>query len=216
MSNRANTVIQVQNMSQSSIQDEFISPGALLRATRVKQNLAVTDIADETNISLKNIKAMEADDFSSLPAEAYSRGFYRLYAEALSLSPGDILKKYMEEKSKYPSPSTPLTESPKALTSQVSDMAARSNNLSLTYIGLVLFLLFLFGAFFSWYFSWNPAKYISERLRGVQYSEQMKHAQESDRQPVFIEPALESAQHSPFTGKTSATISIPDTQYFLR
>ncbi len=203
-------------MSQSSIETEFITPGALLRATRVKQNLDMTDIADETKISLKNIKAMEADDFSALPAEAYSRGFYRLYAEALSLSPGEILKKYMEEKLKWVSPANPLTESPKALTSQVSEMAARSNNMSLTYIGLILFMLFLFGAFFSWYFSWSPAKYISERLRGVQNSEQLEHARENGRQPVFLEPSLGSAQHSHFTGKTTAKTIIPDTQYFLR
>lgn len=216
MSSRTNTDPQVQNMSQSSIEAEFITPGALLRATRVKQNKDVTDIADETKISLKNLKAMEADDFSALPAEAYRRGFYRLYAEALSLSPDEILRKYTEEISKWPSPSNPLTEGPKALTNQVSDMAARSNNMSLTYIGLILFILFLFGAFFSWYFSWNPATYISERIRGVHKNEQLEHAREDDRQPVFLEPSLESAQNGPFTRKTAAKTIISDTQYFLR
>lgn len=203
-------------MSQFSIDVEFITPGALLRATRVKQNKAVEEIADETRISLKNLKAMEADDFSALPAEAYSRGFYRLYAEALSLPPEEVLTKYSEEKLKWPAPVASLTEGPKALTNQVSEMAARSTGMSLTYVGLILFILFLFGALISWYFSWNPATYISERLRGVQKSGQVEHALEGDRQPVFVEPSLKSVHNSLISGEVAAEVIIPDTQYFLR
>lgn len=203
-------------MLQPSIETEFITPGALLRATRIKQNKDLTDIADETKISLKNLKAMEADDFSALPAEAYSRGFYRLYAEALSLPPEEIVKQYSEEKLKWPPASSPLGEGPKALTNQVSNLAERPTSMSLTYIGLAMFILFLFGALISWYLSWNPATYLSEKLRGIQKTEQMDHAQEGDRQPVFVEPSLESAQNDPFPGDVASKIIIPDTQYFLR
>lgn len=203
-------------MSQPFIETEFITPGALLRATRVKKNIDLAGIADDTKISLRNLKAMEADDFSALPADAYSRGFYRLYAVALSLPPDEILKKYSEEKAKWPSPVNPLTEGPKALTNHVSDMATRPTSMSLTYIGLILFLLFLLGAFISWYFSWNPATYISERLRGVEKTGQVEHVQDGPRQPLFVEPSLQSTYSSPLPGDTATRLIIPDSHYSLR
>ena len=49
--------------------------GAFLSRTRRELNLDLNKIAEDTKISIKNLEAIENSNFTSLPAEVFSRGF---------------------------------------------------------------------------------------------------------------------------------------------
>ena len=185
-------------MSQPSIETEFTTLGFLLRETRVQQKKDLATIADETKISYRNLQAMENDNFADLPAEAFSRGFYTLYAKVLSLNPEEILQKYSQEKAKLPRKDPDTAFPPTSHTNQVGDMAARPTIMPLSYIGLILFILLLFGAFISWYFSWNPATYLSEKLRSMQDHQQIEHVQEINQPPGHMESGIDTSHNKDY------------------
>ncbi|MCP3891537.1 MAG: helix-turn-helix domain-containing protein [Desulfobulbaceae bacterium] len=154
-------------MTKESIE---ITPalGDYLRATRREQGWDLSTVAEETKISHRNLQAIEESNYSSLPAEAFTRGFYRLYANILSLDPEDIIKRYDTEKASLPKTSNQSNSSYKTRDQDVGIMAERPSFLTFSSFGLILFLLLFFGAFLCWYFSWNPATFLSQKLRSLE------------------------------------------------
>jgi cytoskeleton protein RodZ len=67
--------------------------GYSLRSARERQGLGYPEIELATKIRAKYIRALEEEDFDSLPGDAYVRGFLRSYADYLGLD-GDI---YVDE-----------------------------------------------------------------------------------------------------------------------
>jgi helix-turn-helix protein len=67
--------------------------GNSLREARERQGLGYPEIELATKIRAKYIRALEEEDFTSLPGDAYIRGFLRTYAEYLGLD-GDV---YVDE-----------------------------------------------------------------------------------------------------------------------
>jgi len=67
--------------------------GNSLREARERQGLGYPEIELATKIRAKYIRALEEEDFTSIPGDAYIRGFLRTYAEYLGLD-GDV---YLDE-----------------------------------------------------------------------------------------------------------------------
>ena len=65
--------------------DALHSPGAILAAERERQGLARSDIAQRLHMSVSQIEALEASDYSRLPRGTFLRGFTRNYARSLGL-----------------------------------------------------------------------------------------------------------------------------------
>ncbi len=63
--------------------------GHSLREARERQGLGYPEIELATKIRAKYIRALEEEDFTSVPGDAYIRGFLRTYAEYLGLD-GDV------------------------------------------------------------------------------------------------------------------------------
>jgi cytoskeletal protein RodZ len=63
--------------------------GNSLREVRERQGLGYPEIELATKIRAKYIRALEEEDFDSLPGDAYVRGFLRTYSEYLGLD-GDV------------------------------------------------------------------------------------------------------------------------------
>jgi cytoskeleton protein RodZ len=68
--------------------------GAVLRATREEQSLTIQEIATRLRLSVKQIEALEADHFVSLPEPTIVRGFIRNYAKQLKISSEPLLEAY--------------------------------------------------------------------------------------------------------------------------
>lgn len=148
------------------------SLGELLRKSRSAKGLELEAVAKETRISPKILIAMEEGDYAALPANAFTRGFYNLYAQALELDPEEILKLYSQETINHPNLSSNKRILPGNGNGEVLEFAERPRSLHFSSIGFLLILLFLFGAFLCWYFSWNPATFLSQKLRSYQQNPQ--------------------------------------------
>jgi hypothetical protein len=67
--------------------------GHSLREARERQGLGYPEIELATKIRAKYLRALEEEDFTAVPGDAYIRGFLRTYAEYLGLD-GDV---YVDE-----------------------------------------------------------------------------------------------------------------------
>ncbi len=67
------------------------SLGNMLREAREKLGLSVADVAGQIKFAPRQIEALEAEDFKSLPEAAFLRGFVRSYAKILRLDAETLL-----------------------------------------------------------------------------------------------------------------------------
>jgi cytoskeleton protein RodZ len=67
------------------------SLGSLLREARESLGYSVADVAAQIKFAPRQIEALEADDFKSLPEAAFVRGFVRSYAKILHLDMQSLL-----------------------------------------------------------------------------------------------------------------------------
>ncbi len=194
-------------MSIESTETEYTTLGDLLRQTRSKQGTDLEQISAETKITIANLKAMEDDDFNSLPAEAFARGFYTLYANALALAPEEVLRMYTQEKAQHPDTKRGRSATlPRKLAEKVDNMAERSTVMPASCSGLIFFFLLLIGAFLCWYFSWNPATFLSEKLRNFQKTPESQQVTKSKLPPDKKGPLFEivKVKDDQQTGKVAA------------
>jgi hypothetical protein len=68
--------------------------GNSLREARERQGLGYPEIELATKIRAKYIRALEEEDFTSLPGDAYIRGFLRTYADYLGLDSDVYVDEY--------------------------------------------------------------------------------------------------------------------------
>lgn len=142
------------------------SLGQYLKNQREEKNLSFQEALDETRIPPKSLEAMEADDYDSLPAETFARGFYMLYARFLGLNSEEVLERYDQERTdeqeeeKYILPS----ELEKKINHIATEQSMSFN--TVTAIGLVIILAIIALLFFT--FSSNTSKYIASNEQSVQ------------------------------------------------
>ncbi|MCL1991424.1 MAG: helix-turn-helix domain-containing protein, partial [Spirochaetes bacterium] len=70
------------------------SLGEKLRSAREEKELSLDQASRETNISIRFLKGLEAENFTDFPAEAYVTGFIRNYGGYLDLDVKDLLSLY--------------------------------------------------------------------------------------------------------------------------
>jgi hypothetical protein len=175
-------------MSPQSSKTEYASLGEFLRQTRINLGIDLDTIAWETRISSKSLQAIEESNFDVLPAEAYTRGFYVLYAKCLSLDPEEVLQMYTKERPNQRK-SINCSMLPTSKVAQVGNMAERPSFVPFSFLGMVLLLLLIFGGFLCWYFSWNPATFLSHKLRSLE-DPHLTEQVATDPELVSTEPNL--------------------------
>ena len=70
--------------------------GASLREARTRRGLSLEDITDALRIRERYVTALEEERWELMPAEAYTRGFLRMYAEFLGLNGTLYIDEYNE------------------------------------------------------------------------------------------------------------------------
>ncbi|MCD4499349.1 helix-turn-helix domain-containing protein [Chromobacterium vaccinii] len=66
--------------------------GATLKAAREAAGLGLGEVADRLKLSLRQLEAIERDDFDSLPGATFVRGFVRNYARFLEVDSEPLMK----------------------------------------------------------------------------------------------------------------------------
>ncbi len=83
--------MMAENTEQVSGTESF---GEYMRRQRELRGFTLEEIAEQTKISLRALRALEAEDWEVLPAEVYIRGFVRCYAEVIGLDPNEAILRY--------------------------------------------------------------------------------------------------------------------------
>ncbi len=76
----------------SPVSSADIAPGRLLAKLRAEHKLSVADVAQRLKYAVRQIEALEAEEFSRLPGTTFVRGMVRGYAKLLEIDPEPLLK----------------------------------------------------------------------------------------------------------------------------
>jgi hypothetical protein len=79
----------------AAIAGRFGVDGRFLSAVRELRKRSLDELADETRISLRYLHALESNDFDSLPAETFVRGYVKELARALEIHEVDVVEGYL-------------------------------------------------------------------------------------------------------------------------
>lgn len=161
---------------QQSTEQESL--GDYLRKIRLDRGLDIEQISNETKIPISIIRAIETDDHAMLPAPAFSRGFYQLYAKTLSIKQEELLKRCSGI------PNHPLNDTkpqnPQHLKYDATNLAQKPPVPFFSLFAGALVLLFIAFVATCWFFSWNPAEYLSKQLRKFDESQPQIEQQSSE------------------------------------
>jgi len=75
--------------------------GGLFQQTRERQGLSLEQIASRTRIQQRHLQALEEEDFASLPAKVFAKGFVRSYARSLGLDEDEALQLFLTSSSNF-------------------------------------------------------------------------------------------------------------------
>jgi len=67
-------------------------PGAALLAERRRQNLSLGDVSRQLKLSVRQVEALERDDFSGFQGPVFVHGFIRNYSKLLGLDPAPLIR----------------------------------------------------------------------------------------------------------------------------
>lgn len=76
--------------------------GGLLRAAREAKGIVIADAARQLKLGVRQLEALEADDFGKLPGPTFVRGFIRNYAKLLHADPQPMLDAYQSTGPRLP------------------------------------------------------------------------------------------------------------------
>lgn len=158
-------------MPQENTVSEHETLGALLHKTRLARGLEIEQVTSDTRISAHIIIAMENDDYAAMPAPAFTHGFYGLYAKKLGLDPQPIQQKYQEALGMT---SKEQLLSPTPVPKKAPNLAERPPIPVLSIVSFALLLTFIVFGVLSWFFSWNPADFLSKQLREFDKGQQVE------------------------------------------
>lgn len=120
------------------------SVGHVLRNARLARGLSTEDISRQLRISVKQVEAIEKEDFDKLPGRTFLRGFVRNYANFVQLESAPLLESLPGS-----SPILAAHERTPFKDKQLSFSANRSEGLGGSrLISIVILLLVVFGAYY--------------------------------------------------------------------
>ena len=94
--------------------------GSTLREARERAGFSLQDLATRTRIPIKSLRAIEENDFASVPSGIFVRGFIRSYAQEVGVDPSKAVADYRS----MTEPAVGSTPSPKQDVVVVDDLRA--------------------------------------------------------------------------------------------
>lgn len=84
------------NDAGAAVDNVRTTPGSLLLAQREALELSLQHVADELNLTMHYVRALESDSYDKLPGDVFVKGYIRSYARLLGLDPEQMLEIYGE------------------------------------------------------------------------------------------------------------------------
>ncbi|HMH49099.1 MAG TPA: RodZ domain-containing protein [Candidatus Acidoferrum sp.] len=117
--------------------------GTYLNQLRKERGPSIEELARVTRVASRYLEALERDDFDTLPAPVFTRGYIRAYCQALGVPADEALSRYAETV-KVPVPPAPVAVT--AAQSSADDGRRARGTLLLSFVLLVGFGVALFAA----------------------------------------------------------------------
>jgi cytoskeleton protein RodZ len=150
--------------------------GSALAEARQAQGLAIADVAQQLKFMPRQLEALEAERFTSLPGPTIARGMVRSYARLLKLDPVPLLEKMTGQVSG--ADATPQLAARFSQPVPFSDSGRRSTVVYLTLSALALAMAG--GLFYEWRHERTAPRFIA-----------------AAKQPIPARPAHAAAMHTP-------------------
>jgi len=132
------------------------SIGNYLQKLRTEKGLSIQDVVEASPISATNLKAIEAQDFKSLPADTFTRGLVTIYADFLGADSTYILNRFLRARdAALPSGHRSKTGQPQKIL-MPKTLAEPYRISSATMAAIFLVLIMILFTTFCVYTSWNP------------------------------------------------------------
>lgn len=81
----------MEQQSEHNVQTAAVSVGSALRTARESAGLSLGEVADRLKLSMRQLEAIENDNFDALPGATFVRGFVRNYARFLEIDPAPLM-----------------------------------------------------------------------------------------------------------------------------
>ena len=117
--------------------------GATLRDARRRYGLEVREVEERTKIRARYIRALENEDWETLPAPAYIRGFLRTYGQLLGLDGEMLADEFRRRYGDGPGTGTPTSGPPEPLLSERRRPSAPRFSRGVWIIGIVAGIIVL-------------------------------------------------------------------------
>lgn len=75
--------------------------GGFFQHARERQGLSLEQVASQTRIQERHLQALEEEDYASLPAKVFTKGFVRSYARTLGLDEDEALQLFLTSSSGF-------------------------------------------------------------------------------------------------------------------
>jgi cytoskeletal protein RodZ len=90
--------------------ERFTTVGEELRRERELREITLQEISEETKISIRNLKAIEENEFDLLPGGIYTKNFIRAYCRYLGISDEKMVNHYLYQTSPRQEPAPRMEE----------------------------------------------------------------------------------------------------------
>jgi cytoskeleton protein RodZ len=137
--------------------------GEALRCERQRRSVSLEDIAQTTKVTVRSLKALEADAFDQLPGGILSKGIVRSYVRCLGLDESEWVARFLDasEQKIEPAPIPPQKDWG-AFPLNLSTAGVRAiTDATLRWAGVAVLLLLLAG------FGWIVWGYVHQRVASL-------------------------------------------------
>ena len=161
-------------MTEGLSDSQTASVGRVLSSARERQGLSVSDVARQLKLAVRQVEALEADDFKSLPRITFVRGFIRNYAKLVQIDAEPLL---LATKLMPPPPQVPEAERGVAEIPTTSDKKYDWSSYAISGV-----LAMLLAGFFA--YEWYHGKPEKNTLKPVNVK----------REPISLPAAVEKSK----------------------
>ncbi len=123
--------------------DGMDSPGTCIKRERELRGFTLKDVHEATRIPVKNLRALEADDFEALPQQAFVKGYIRACCKYMGLDETDLVLRYeLYIKDDTPVEEAAAPEKEKSPVTKAFSVSSKQMVAALVAVGVVIIVLF--------------------------------------------------------------------------
>jgi cytoskeleton protein RodZ len=132
------------------------TPGKVLAAQREAMGWSVEQVADQLKLAVRQVVALEAGDYTSLPSPAVTRGFVRAYAKLMKMDPAPLVAQIAMDTPPTPDSSATVTRRASPASFSESKFPSHGKRSSLPLGWIVGGVVVIVAAAAAWHFGLVP------------------------------------------------------------